>query len=126
LKGDGFAEFLKDKMHELPFGDKLSLVRSFFPGAKDEILVYQELGFFPISKKRGKLPDNLILQWKGMLDVRLLEKTLREIKVGKILKNQGDDVNENDMQKSQRDIQITTSWTVSHRISSCSGPSPFW
>ena len=125
LKGDGFAEFLKNKMHELPFDDKLKLVRSFFPGAKDEILVFQEPGFFPIPKKRGKLPDNLILQWKGMLDVGLLERTLREIKVGKVLKNEEDDVNEN-MQKSQRNIQVTGSWIVSHRLSSCSGPSPFW
>jgi hypothetical protein len=112
-------------MTELAFDDKLSLVRSVFPGAKDEILVFQEPGFFPIPKKRGKLPDDLIFQWNGTLDVGLLEKTLREIKVGKILIDEEGCVNE-DMRKSKRNSQVTGSCTVSYRISGWRRPSPFW
>ncbi len=97
----------------------------FFPDAKDEILVLQQPAFFPLPKKRGKLPDDLIFQWNGTLDVGLLEKTLREIKVGKILKDEEGGENE-DSSKSKRNSQITASWIVSHWISSCSGPSPFW
>jgi hypothetical protein len=113
------------RLTQLAFDDKLKLVRSFFPDAKDEILVFQQPAFFPLPKKRGKLPDDLIFQWNGTLDVGLLEKTLREIKVGKILKDEEGGENE-DSSKWKRNSQITASWIVSHRISSSSGPSPFW
>jgi hypothetical protein len=99
-------------------------VRSVFPDAKDEILVLQQPAFFPLPKKRGKLPDDRIFQWNGTLDVGLLEKTLREIKVGKILKDEEGGESE-EISKSKSNSQITASWIVSHRISSCSGPSPF-
>ncbi len=104
LKGEGFAEFLKDKIWDLEYDDKLKIVKSYFPGAKDEILVYQQPGFFPIpTRKRGKLPDDLIFQWNGTLDVALLEKTLREIRVGNFLKDEADGVTE-DILKSNREL----------------------
>ena len=56
LKGEGFAEFLKDRMTELAFDDKLKLVRSFFPDAKDEILVFSSQYFFHSLKKEGNFP----------------------------------------------------------------------
>ena len=104
LKGEGFAQFLKDKIWDLEFDDKLKIVKSYFPGAKDEILVYQQPGFLPLpTRKRGKLPDDLIFQWNGTLDVALLEKTLREIEVGKVLKDEADGVTENIL-KSNREL----------------------